>query len=78
MPASGRYWVIRHPASGTPKKTVAQFNTSGGTPISEEVAAYPDFKMQEVSGRSSLVDDIDQSGLSESERDLLSQVYSVV
>jgi len=74
----GRYWVIRHPASGSPKKTVAQFDTAGETQIPDEVAEYEDFKIQEVSGRSALVDSVDQSGLNEEERELLSQVYPIV
>jgi len=73
----GRFWVIRHPASGGPKKTVAQFDNQGETQILDEIADYEDFKIQEVSGRSNLVDSVDQSGLSEDEKELLSQVYPI-
>lgn len=75
--APGRYWVIRHPASGDPKKTVAQFDTAGETDIPSDVSEYSDFQIQEVSGRSALLDSVDQSGLSSDEKDLLSQVYPV-
>lgn len=73
----GRFWIIRHPARGGPKKTVAQFDTKGGTVIPDEIAEYEEFQIQRISGRSALVDDIDQSGLSEEERQLLSQIYPV-
>lgn len=73
--APGRFWVIRHPASGDPKKTVAQFDTGVEAEIPDEVADYEDFKIQEVAGRSSLVDSVDHSGLSTEEKELLSQVY---
>lgn len=75
--APGRFWVIRHPASGDPKKTVAQFDTQGETQIPEAIADYEDFQIQEVSGKSELVDSVDQSGLSDPEKDLLSQLYPV-
>jgi len=75
--APSRYWVIRHPASGSPKQTVAQFDTQGETLIPDEIADYDDFVIQEVSGRSALVDSVDQSGLSEDEKDLLSQIFPV-
>lgn len=77
MNAPGRYWVIRHPASGDSKKTVAQFDTGRETQIPDEVANHHDFQIQEVSGRSSLVDSVDQSGLSDEERELLSKVFPV-
>jgi len=75
--APGRCWVIRHPASGSPKKTVAKFDTEGEMQIPDDVANYDDFQIQAVSGRSSLVDSVDQSGLSADEKELLSQVYPV-
>jgi hypothetical protein len=75
--APGRFWVIRHPASGSPKKTVAQFDTAGDTEIPDNIAEHEDFKIQKVRGRSALVDSPDQSGLSDEERELLSQVYPV-
>lgn len=77
MQAPGRYWVIRHPSSGDPKKTVAQFDSKGGRRIPDEIADYGDFQIQEVSGRSSLVDSVDQSALSVGEKELLSQIYPV-
>jgi len=77
MIAPSRYWVIRHPASGDPKQTVAQFDTEGETQIPDEVANYDGWQIQEVSGRSALADSVDQSGLSDDEKDLLSQIYPV-
>jgi len=75
--APSRFWVIRHPASGGPKKTVARFDSKGDTQIPDEVANYDEFKIQAVSGWSALVDVIDQSGLSDDEKELLSKVYPV-
>lgn len=73
-----RYWVIRHPASGDPKKTVAQFDTDTDAEIiPDDVANYDEFQSQEISGRSSLLESVDQSGLSAEEKELLSQVFPV-
>lgn len=76
--APSRYWVIRHPASGTPKETVAQFDTAGGTTTPDEIADYDEFQIQSLSGRSGLTDNIDQSGLSDEEKELLSNVYPIL
>ena len=72
--APGRYWIIRHPQSQG--SIVAKFDTAGATQIDEGVANYDDFVIQEVSDRSALADkEIEQSELSDSEKELLSQVY---
>lgn len=68
MIASGRYWVIRHPSIDDPKKTVAQFDTAGDTEIPYDITDYSGFKIKEVSGRSSLVDSVDRSGLVDDEK----------
>jgi hypothetical protein len=72
-----RFWAIRHPSSGSPKKTVAQFDTQREVKIPDEIANYDEFVIEEVSGRSALVDSVDQSALSETEKELLSQVYPI-
>jgi len=71
-----RFWVIMHPPSGG--KVVAKFDTAGTVAFPDEVFDYDDFVIVEVADRSGLKDKtIDQSGLSEDERDLLFQVYSI-
>lgn len=76
--APGRFWVIRYPASGSPKSVVAQFDTAGETEIPGEIVEYDGFQIQAVSGRSDLVGNVDQSGLSDHEQELLSVVYPIV
>jgi hypothetical protein len=74
----GRYWIIRHP--GQDGGIVAKFDLDTNAEIiPDEVADYGDFVIQTVADRSALADKtIDQSGLSESEKELLEFVYPVL
>lgn len=76
QPPSG-FWLIQHPSSGG--DVVAKFDSqTNGQIITDEVASHSDFNIVEVADGSSLSDKtINQSGLSESEKDLLSKVYPV-
>lgn len=75
--APGRYWIIRHQDQSEPK-VVAKFDTVGETQIPDDVASHDTFNVLEVSSRSALADEtIDQSVLSDTEKELLSKVYPV-
>lgn len=74
--APGRFWIIQHPSSGG--DVAAKFDTAGETLIPDEVANHSDFVIVEVADRSSLTSKtINQSNLTQTELDLLSQVYPV-
>ena len=74
--APSRLWIIRHPESQG--AIVAKFDTAGETQIPDVVADYDDFVIQSVSNRSALRDhEIDHSGLSEQDKEVLSMVYPV-
>lgn len=69
-----KYWIIRSPSDqGT---IVAKFD--GETVIPDAIADYDSFAIQSVSDKSALTSKaVDQSGLTQDELDLLSQVYPV-
>jgi hypothetical protein len=74
--APGRFWVVKHPSSDG--NVIAKFDTPGQTLIPEDVAGYDDFSIIEVSDRSTLASKtIDQSGLTQEELDLISEITQV-
>jgi len=77
MGAPSRYYVIRHQDQSKPQ-VVAKFDTAGETQIPDDVANHDTFQIVDVSSRSALVGQtIDHSLLSDSEYELLRQVYPV-
>lgn len=75
--APGRYWIIRHPS--TQGAIVAKFDSmTDADIIPNEIGEHSGFVIQKVADRSALVGKkIDQSGLSEEEKELLSTFYPV-
>jgi len=71
-----RFWVIQHPST---EDVVAKFDTDTDVGfIPDEVANHEDFQISELSDRSSLINQtVDQSGLSDAEKEMLSKVYPI-
>jgi hypothetical protein len=68
------YWVIRYP--DTNGAVVARFDTNGGMIIPDSIAAYDSFVIESVADQEALINTtIDQTALTESERDQLSDIF---
>lgn len=74
--APGRFWVIMHPSSGG--DVIAKFDTAGRSLTPDTIAEYDDFTVVEVADRSELASNtVDQSALTDAEKDRLETVYPV-
>lgn len=74
--APGRFWIARSPDSQG--DIIAKMDTAGQTQVPESIADYDGFIVQSVSDRSELANaTVDQSGLSDTEKGRLSQIYPV-
>ena len=72
-----RYWIIQHPGSGG--DVVAKFDSNTNAKIiPDEIVDHNDFNIVEVSDRSALADKtIDHTGLTETKKTLLKEIYPV-
>jgi hypothetical protein len=75
--SDSKYWLIRHPgADGT---VVARFATAPTWFIPDPVGEYEQFHIKSVPDRkTATATTIDQSGLTDSEKQRLSQVFPII
>jgi hypothetical protein len=76
MHIASAYWCIRH--TGT-DAVIARFDTSGGHEIPDSVATYDSFQIESMPDQATVRNTtIDQSVLTDSEKQRLSKVFPIV
>jgi hypothetical protein len=77
MQMKSPHWVIKHPdATGS---VIAKFDIGGPRTVPKSIHDYDDFVIETIADKQSLAAlAVDQSGLSDGEKDRLSDVYPIL
>lgn len=72
-----QHWILKYPDSAG--SVIAKFDIGGARTVPESIHGYDDFVIETVADKQSLSAlSVDQSGLSDAEKDRLSDVYPIL